>query len=108
LLNGITCGDALTSLLSALQAERRRRSKPIGQDREGLVARMTDPAAYPNVIVLVIVGLAETPSVADDRIVAANGTSPRKQVERDHPGSLLSLASGSAIKIIKAGVKARG
>jgi hypothetical protein len=69
---------------------------------------MTDPAAYPNVIVLVIVGLAETPSVADDRIVAANGTSPRKQVERDHPGSMLSLASGSAIKIIKAGVKARG
>jgi hypothetical protein len=107
LLIGITCGDALTSLLSAPQAERRRRTEPIGQDREGLVAPMTDPAAHPNVIVLVIVGLAGTPSVADDRVVAANGTSPRKQVERNHPGSMLSLASGSAIKIIKAGVKAR-
>jgi hypothetical protein len=57
-------------------------------------------------IVLVVVGLAETPSVADDRVVAASRTSPRQEVQRDHPGSMLSFASGSAIKIITAGVKA--
>jgi len=55
----------------------------------------------------VIVALTESPSVADDRVVAANGTSPRQEVQRDHPGSMLSFTSGSAIKIITAGVKAR-
>jgi hypothetical protein len=107
LLNGITCGDVLTGLLPATQAERRRRRKPIGQDREGLVARLTDSASHPNVFVPVIVGLAEPPSMADDRVVVANRTSPRQKVQRDHPGSMLSFASGSAIKIITAGVKAR-
>ena len=107
LLNGSTCGDVLTGLLPALQAERRRRSEPVGQDREGLVARVTDPAAHPNVIVMFVVGLAEPPSMANDRVVVANRTSPRQEVQRDHPGSMLSFASGSAIKIITAGVKAR-
>ena len=45
--------------------------------------------------------------MADDRVVAANRTSPRQEVQRDHPGSMLSFASGSAIKRITAGVKAR-
>ena len=49
----------------------------------------------------------EPPSVADDRAVPANRTSPRQEVQRDHPGSMLSFASGSAIKRITAGVKAR-
>jgi hypothetical protein len=93
-------------LLSATQAERRRRSEPIGQDSQGLVARMTDPAAHSNVIVLVIVGMAETPSVADDRLLAANRTSPRQKIQRGYPGLMLSSASGSATKIITAGVKA--
>jgi hypothetical protein len=53
------------------------------------------------------VGLTEPPSLADDRMVVANRTSPRQEVRRDHPGSMLSFASGSAIKIITAGVKAR-
>src|ERR1700733_11495826 len=107
LLNGITCGDALTGLLPAMQAERRRRSEPIGQDSESLVARMTDSAPHPDVFVAFIVGLAEPLSMADDRVVVANRTPPRQEVQRDHPGSMLSFASGSAIKIIKAGVKAR-
>jgi hypothetical protein len=68
---------------------------------------MTDSAPHPNVFVPVIVGLAEPPSMADDRVVAANWTSPRQEVQRDYPGSMLSFASGSAIKIITAGVKAR-
>jgi hypothetical protein len=55
----------------------------------------------------VIAGLTESLSVADDRILLANWTPPRQEVQRDHPGSALSLASGSAIKRITAGVKAR-
>ena len=106
LLDGITCGDALTGLLPAMQAERRRRREPIGQDREGLPARMTDSTSHPNVFVMFVVGLAVTPSVADDRMVVANRTSPRQEIQRDYPGSMLSFASGSAIKIITAGVKA--
>ena len=56
---------------------------------------------------LVIMALTEAPSVADDRVVTANGTSPRQELQRDHPGSMLSFTSGSAIKRITAGVKAR-
>jgi hypothetical protein len=68
---------------------------------------MTDSAPRPNAFVLVVVGLAESLSMADDRLIPANGTSPRQKVQRNHPGSTLSFASGSAIKIITAGVKAR-
>ena len=107
LLNGIAGGDALTGLLPATQAEMRRRRQPIGQDREGLPARLTDSAPHPDAFVPVIVGLAEPPSMADDRVVAAERTPPRQEVQRDHPGSMLSFASGSAIKRITAGVKAR-
>jgi len=44
--------------------------------------------------------------MADDRVVLADWTSPRQEGQRDHPGSMLSFASGSAIKRITAGVKA--
>ena len=56
---------------------------------------------------LVIMALTEAPSVADDRVVTANRTSPRQALQRDPPGSMLSFTSGSAIKRITAGVKAR-
>jgi hypothetical protein len=105
LLNGITCGDVLTGLLSATQAEMTRRRQPIGQDCERLSARMTDSATHPNALVPVIVCLARPPSVGDDSVVPANRTSPRQAVQGDHPGSVLSLASGSAIKRITAGVR---
>jgi hypothetical protein len=55
----------------------------------------------------VIVGKPEPPSMADDCVVIANRASPREEVQWDHPGSTLSFASGSAIKRITAGVKAR-
>jgi hypothetical protein len=55
----------------------------------------------------IVVGLAEPPSMADDRVVVANRTTPRQEFQRDHPGSMLSFASGSAINRITAGVKAR-
>ena len=61
----------------------------------------------PNALMPVVVGLAETSSMANNRVVPANWTSPRQEVQRDHPGSMLSFASGSAIKRITAGVKAR-
>ncbi len=58
-------------------------------------------------IVSVVVGLAESPAVANDRVVLAERAQPRQQIQRHYPGSMLSLASGSAIKRITAGVKAR-
>src|ERR1019366_8493661 len=103
---GSAGSNALIGLLPAPQGERRRRHQPIGQDREGLVARMTDSTPHPNAFVTVIVGLAEPPSMADDRVVPANRTSPWQEVQGDHPGSMLSFVSGSAIKIITAGLKA--
>jgi hypothetical protein len=51
--------------------------------------------------------LTESPSVADDRVVVADRASSRQKSQRDHPGSVLSFVSGSAIKRITAGVKAR-
>src|SRR5207302_1565543 len=60
LLNGSSGCDALTSLLSAMQAERRRRRQPIRQDCERLAAGTTDSASHPNVFVVFIVGLAGT------------------------------------------------
>jgi hypothetical protein len=46
-------------------------------------------------------------ALLSDCAVPANRTSPRQQVQRDHPGSKLSFTSGTAIKRITAGVKAR-
>ena len=68
---------------------------------------MTDSASYPDAFVLFIVGGAGTPSMADDRVIPAQRTSPRQEAQGNHPGSMLSFASGSAIKRITAGVKAR-
>jgi hypothetical protein len=45
--------------------------------------------------------------MADDGVVMPNRTAPRQKFQGDHPGSVLSFASGSAIKRITAGVKAR-
>jgi hypothetical protein len=58
---------------------------------------------------LLIVRLFPSPSVTDDGLVAAEWTPARQQMQRDqhYPGSVLSSVSESAIKRIKAGVKAR-
>jgi hypothetical protein len=79
----------------------------VGQDGEGLLAWPTDSAPRPEDVTLIIMALTESPAVADDGVVVADRTSPRQEVQWDHPGSMLSFASGSAIKRIKAGVKAR-
>jgi hypothetical protein len=44
--------------------------------------------------------------MADDRVVLADGASPRQKFQGHHPGSALSSAAGSAIKRITAVVKA--
>src|SRR5258708_14269758 len=71
LLGRIPGGDVLTGLLPAPQGERRRRREPIGQGREGFSARPTNATPHPNALVPVILGRAEPPSVADDRMVSA-------------------------------------
>jgi hypothetical protein len=56
---------------------------------------------------LLVVSRTQPAPVADDRRVLAQRADTRQQVQRDHPGSLLSFVSASAIKRITAGVKAR-
>jgi hypothetical protein len=106
LLHRIAGGDAPTSLLSTTHAEWRRRRQPIRQDRERPPAGTANSTSHPDSFVLIVVALAESPSVTDDRGLPADGTLPRQEDQRDHPGSMLSFASGSAIKRITAGVKA--
>jgi hypothetical protein len=83
------------------------RRQPVRQDGEGLPARPANAAPYPDAIVLVVMGLAGSPAVANDRIVVAERAQPRQEMQRHYPGSMLSSVSGSAIKRITAGVKAR-
>jgi len=109
LLGRIAGGDPLARQLAAVKAVMAERREPIRQDREGFLTWLTDAAPHPDAFVPVIVALTESSPVAGDRVVAANGTSPRQEIQRDHPdhpGSMLSFTSGSAIKIITAGVKA--
>ena len=106
LLDRITGGDPLAGPLSTEQAVMAGRRQPIGQNREGLFAWLADSAPHPDAFVLVIVALASAPSMANDRVGVTNWTTPRQALQRNHPGSMLSSASGSAIKRITAGVKA--
>ena len=106
LLNGFSGGDPLTRLLSTAQSVLPRRCEPLGQDRKGLPARLTDSTSHPDRFTLIIVALAESPSMTDDGVFPADRALPRQKGQRDHPGSTLSFDSGSAIKRITAGVKA--
>jgi hypothetical protein len=84
-----------------------RRGQPVRQDSEGLPARPTNPTTHPDAFVLFVVRLPESPPVADDCAVSAQRAQPRQEIQRNYPGSMLSFVSGSAIKRITAGVKAR-
>jgi hypothetical protein len=107
LLDGVTNGDPLAGLFAAMQAIVRNRCQPIGQDREGFLARPANPAPHPNIFVPIIVCLSKPPSVADDRVVLASWASPWKEFQRNYPGSMLTFGSGSAIKSVTIGVKPR-
>jgi len=81
--------------------------QPVRQDSKRLPARPTNSATHPDAFVSVVVRVPESPSVANDRFVVAHRAKPWQQMQRNYPGSTLSLVSGSAIKRITAGVKAR-
>jgi hypothetical protein len=55
----------------------------------------------------IIVALAESPSVTDDRVVAADRTPPRQKDQRDHPGVDVVFRLWQCDKENQAGVKAR-
>jgi hypothetical protein len=107
LLDALAGNDLVTSQLATTQAEVRRRSQRVRQDSESLVAEPTQAAANPQVLMMIVVGLAKPTSVPDNGIHLAHGTPTWQPVQRYHPGSMLSFVSGSAIKRITAGVKAR-
>ena len=107
LFGGIAGRDPLAGLLSAAQGVVPERHQPIRQDREGLLARTTDSTSCPEAFAPVIVARMESLSVADDGVLTADWTPPRQEVQRDHPGAMLFSGSGSAIKRITTGVKAR-
>ena len=107
LLSCIAGAEPLTGLLSAAQAVVTGRRQPIRQDGEGLSARPTNPASRPDAFVFVVVRLAKSSPVADDRAISAKRAQSRQALQRDYPGSMLSFVSGSAINRITAGVKAR-
>jgi hypothetical protein len=107
LFSSVAGHDSLAGLLPARHAEMSRRRQPVRQNGEGLPARTANPTPHPDAFVLAIVSLAESPAVANDRVVLTERAQPRQEMQRHYPGSLLSLVSGSAIKRITAGVKAR-
>jgi hypothetical protein len=75
------------------------RRRPVGQHRKCLVAWTTAAPANPDPLVPLVVGMFEALSVTDNGPLAAKGTEPREQFQRDlsYPGSILSSVSGRAM-----------
>jgi hypothetical protein len=96
-------------LLAAIETVVTVGRRPRGQDRKGFPTRSTTPAANPDAVVEPVVGLLAPSAVTYDGPIAAHGTPSRQQLQWKwgHPGSALFSFSGSEIKRIKAGVKAR-
>jgi hypothetical protein len=105
LLSRVAGTHPVTGLLSTAQAVVSRRHQPVGQNGEGLPARPTNPTTHPDVFTPVVVRLAKSPTVANDCGVSAKRTSPWQAIQRNYPGSLLSLGSGSAINRITSGLQ---
>ena len=87
---------------------------PYGGDQAGrmvkvFATRTAEAAPYPDPVVVFVVSLLAPLAVADDGVPSAVRASSwqQRQRERSYPESDLSCGSGSAIKRIKAGVKAR-
>jgi hypothetical protein len=76
-LGTLAGSDPLAGLLSTLQAVVSERQQPIRQYRKGLPAWLTDSAPHPDAGALVIMALAKSPSMADDRMGMTNRTAPR-------------------------------
>jgi hypothetical protein len=86
LFSGVAGHDSLAGLLPARHAEMSRRRQPVRQDGEGFPARPANPAPHPDALVSVVVGLAEPPTVASDRVVLADRAQPRQEMQRHYPG----------------------
>jgi hypothetical protein len=78
-------GEPLAGLLPAMQSEVPKWDQALGQNREGLATRTAYPSSHPYSFPLLVVSLAEAPFVANDRIAAANGASPRQALKRNCP-----------------------
>ena len=102
-------GSRFPGLFPAAQAVLAVGRRPVGQDGEGQSTRPAHTAANPNPVVAFVVCLFPPPAMTGDRVLAAPRTAPWQERQRKgrHPGSDLSSDSGSAIKRITAGVKAR-
>ena len=85
LFGGLAGRDLLTGLLSATEGIVPGRRQPIGQDREGLPARLAESAPHPNALALVVMTLTQTQSMTDNSVVNTDGASPRKEIQRNHP-----------------------
>jgi len=80
LLGSFTSGYVLTSLLSAVHCEERRRCQPVGQGGEGLPTGTANATSYPDAIVPVITGMTKPLPVAYDRVLSAHRAPPREKV----------------------------
>jgi hypothetical protein len=103
----IASADAFARLLATMQRELRSWCEPVGQHGECLMAKAADAPPHPNAVVQLVVSLPQPTAVTDDRVATTKRTSSRQTLQRNYPGSTLSFVSGSAIKRITAGVKAR-
>jgi len=106
---GFAFRDRIARLPTALVAVVARRWRPYRKNGEGLPARPAAAAPHPDPVVLVVVSLLAASSVPNDGVAVAERTVPRQLCQTDpgYPGSALSSTTGSAIKRITAGVKAR-
>ena len=107
LIGRVAGGKPLTGQLPASQRERCAGDQPIRQNGKGLSAGAADATAHPDSLMLVVVGAPKPPSMTHNGVSPAQRTAPRQELQRNHPGSLLSSISGSVIKRITAGVKVR-
>src|SRR5436305_9833993 len=95
LLNGFAGGNPLTRLVSAAQSVLPRRCEPLGQDRKGLPALLTDSTPHPDRFTLIVMALAESPFVTDDRGLPADGTLPRHASHLVYPVPVVSFVPGT-------------
>ena len=103
LFHGSASDDPFAGLLPASHAETSRRRQPVRQDGESRPARPANPAPHPDALVSVVVGLAEPPAVASDRIILAERAQPRQEMQRYH----VAFGVRQCDKNNQAGVKAR-
>src|SRR6516164_5952986 len=102
-------GSRFPGLFPAAKAVLAVGRRPMGQDGEGQSTGPAHAATDPNPVVAFVVGLFLPPAMTGDGVLAAPRAASWQERQRKgrHPGSYLSSDSGSAIKRITAGVKAR-